>query len=58
MSKIRVAGFGSPLFVLLISDKVQKNKDLVDSGDRYTIIGGSLIGAGIVVFGLGLVLSF
>ena len=40
------------------NEKVQKNKDLVDSGDRYTIIGGSLIGAGIVVFGLGLVLSF
>lgn len=38
--------------------KVQKNKDLVDSGDRYSIIGGSLIGTGIVVFGLGLFLSF
>jgi len=38
--------------------KVQKNKDLVDSGDRYSIVGGSLIGAGIVVFGLGLFLSF
>ena len=38
--------------------KVKKNKDLVDSGDRYTIIGGSLIGTGIAVFGLGLFLSF
>jgi hypothetical protein len=38
--------------------KKQKNKDLVDTGDRYSIIGGSLIGAGIAVFGLGLFLSF
>ena len=38
--------------------KKQKNKDLVDTGDRYTIIGGSLIGTGIAVFGLGLFLTF
>ncbi|MBO4436568.1 MAG: PEGA domain-containing protein [Fibrobacter sp.] len=38
--------------------KKQKNKDLVDTGDRYSIIGGSLIGAGIAVFGLGLFLTF
>ena len=38
--------------------KKQKNKDLVDTGDRYSIIGGSLIGADIAVFGLGLFLTF
>lgn len=38
--------------------KVKKNKDLVDSGDKKNIIGASLIGAGIAVFGLGLFLSF
>ena len=40
------------------NEKVQKNKDLVDTGDRYSIIGGSLIGTGFVLFGLGLFLSF
>jgi hypothetical protein len=40
------------------NEKVKKNKDLVDSGDRYSIIGGTLIGAGIAVFGLGLFLTF
>ena len=37
---------------------VKKNKDLVNSGDNKTIIGGSLIGAGIAVFGLGFFLTF
>ena len=40
------------------NEKVNKNKDLVDSGDKKTIIGGSLIGAGLAVFGLGLILAF
>lgn len=40
------------------NEKVKKNKDLVDSGDRKTIIGGSLVGAGIAVFGLGFFLTF
>ena len=40
------------------NSKKQKNKDLVDTGDRYSIIGGSLIGAGIAVFGLGLFFTF
>ena len=40
------------------NEKKQKNKDLVDTGDRYSIIGGSLIGAGIAVFGLGLFFTF
>ena len=40
------------------NEKIKKNKDLVDTGDRYSIIGGSLIGTGIVVFGLGLFLTF
>ena len=38
--------------------KKEKNRDLVDTGDRYTTIGGSLIGAGVIVFGLGLFLTF
>ena len=40
------------------TEKVDKNKDLVKSGDRKTIIGGSLIGGGLAVFGLGLFLTF
>ena len=38
--------------------KVQKNKDLVEKGDRKMVIGGSLIGAGVLLFGIGLVLTF
>lgn len=38
--------------------KVKKNKDLVDSGDKECIIGGSLIGTGVVLFGLGFFLTF
>ena len=40
------------------NEKIKKNKDLVDSGDKKTIIGGSLIGAGIAMFGLGFFLNF
>lgn len=38
--------------------KVKNNKDLVDKGDRKMIIGGSLIGAGAVLLGVGIVLNF
>lgn len=38
--------------------KVDKNKDLVDSGDRKMVIGASLAGAGVLLFGFGLFLSF
>ena len=38
--------------------KIQKNKDLVNSGDRYSIIGGALVGTGIALFGLGFFLTF
>ena len=38
--------------------KIKKNKDLVDSGDKKNIIGGSLVGAGAVLFGLGFFLTF
>lgn len=37
---------------------VDKNHDLVDSGDRKMIVGGSLVGAGILLFGVGFTLSF
>ena len=37
---------------------VKKNKDLVDKGDKKMIIGGSLAGAGVLLFGVGLFLSF
>ena len=40
------------------NNKKRKNKDLVDTGDRYSIIGGTLVGTGIAVFGLGLFLNF
>ncbi|MBR4917168.1 MAG: PEGA domain-containing protein [Fibrobacter sp.] len=40
------------------NSKKEKNRDLVDTGDRYSIIGGSLIGTGIAVFGLGLFFTF
>ena len=38
--------------------EVQKNKDLVDSGDRKMIIGGSLLGVGAILLGVGFVLTF
>ncbi|MBR4786011.1 MAG: hypothetical protein IK012_12295 [Fibrobacter sp.] len=38
--------------------KIKKNHDLVESGDRYSIIGGSLIGTGIALFTLGFILTF
>lgn len=38
--------------------KTKENKDLVDSGDRKMIIGGSLLGGGILLLGIGFVLSF
>ncbi len=38
--------------------KKDKNRDLAKSGDRKTIVGSSLIGAGIVLFGIGLYLTF
>jgi hypothetical protein len=38
--------------------KVKENKDLAESGDRKMIIGGSLLGAGALLLGVGFVLSF
>lgn len=38
--------------------KLKKNHDLAKSGDRKTIAGASFIGAGIVLFGIGLYLTF
>lgn len=38
--------------------KKDKNHDLAKSGDRKTIVGSSLIGAGIILFGIGLYLTF
>lgn len=38
--------------------KIDKNHDLAKKGDRDVIIGGSLIGTGIVLFGIGLYLTF
>ena len=38
--------------------RVAENKDLVDNGDKKMIIGGSLLGAGIVLLGVGFVLTF
>ena len=38
--------------------KVNENKDLVSDGDQKTIIGLTLIGAGILVLGVGFVISF
>ncbi|MCF0215492.1 MAG: hypothetical protein HUK21_03350 [Fibrobacteraceae bacterium] len=37
---------------------VKKNHDLVDKGDNKMILGGSLIGGGILLFGIGFVLTF
>lgn len=39
-------------------EKVEKNKDLVDSGDKKMVIGASLAGAGVLLFGFGFFLSF
>lgn len=39
-------------------EKIDENHDLVHKGDRKMIIGGSLIGAGILVFGIGFALNF
>ena len=38
--------------------KAKENKDLVESGDRKMIIGGSLLGGGILLLGIGFVLTF
>lgn len=38
--------------------KIDKNHDFVKKGDRDVIIGSSLIGTGIVLFGIGLYLTF
>lgn len=39
-------------------EKVKKNRDMVDKGDRKMTIGGALIGAGVILAGIGFVLSF
>lgn len=39
-------------------EKVKENKDLVHDGDQKTIIGLTLIGAGILVLGVGFFISF
>ena len=38
--------------------KVKENKDLAESGDRKMVIGGSLLGAGALLLGVGFVLTF
>lgn len=38
--------------------KIEENRDLVDKGDRKMIIGGSLIGAGAILLGVGFILNF
>lgn len=38
--------------------KVKQNKDLVNDGDKKMIIGASLVGSGVLLFGLGLFLTF
>ena len=38
--------------------KASKNKDYVDSGDKKMIIGGSLLGVGALLLGVGFVLTF
>lgn len=42
----------------LYQSKVKENKDLVNDGDQKTIIGLTLIGAGILVLGVGFFISF
>ena len=39
-------------------EQAAENKDLIDKGDKKMIIGGSLLGAGIVLLGVGIVLNF
>ena len=39
-------------------EKMDRNHDLAKSGDRKTIAGASFIGAGIILFGIGLYLTF
>lgn len=39
-------------------EKVKKNKDLVDKGDKKMIIGGSLMGTGLLLLGIGLFFTF
>ena len=39
-------------------EKIDENRDLAKKGDRDVIIGGSLIGTGIALFGIGLYLTF
>ena len=38
--------------------RVNENHDLVHKGDRKMVIGGSLIGAGVLLFGVGIALAF
>lgn len=38
--------------------KVQENHDLVEKGDRKMIVGGSLLGAGALMLGVGFLLTF
>ncbi len=38
--------------------KVQKNRDLVKDGDKKMVIGASLAGAGLVLFGIGVFIAF
>ena len=38
--------------------KASENKELVDKGDKKMIIGGSLLGTGIILLGVGFVLTF
>lgn len=38
--------------------KVKENKDLVEKGDRKRVIGGTLIGAGVILLGAGFALTF
>ena len=42
----------------IFQEKAAENKDLVDKGDQKMIIGGSLLGAGVILLGVGFVLSF
>lgn len=38
--------------------RVAENKDLVDKGDRKMAVGGTLLGAGVILLGVGFVLTF
>ena len=39
-------------------DQTAENKDLIDKGNKKMIVGGSLLGAGIILLGVGIVLNF